>query len=219
MAELSLLQIALQRLLPAQRDLLPKRGLRLAEVHASLAQLRPQLLQHSAAVGAGQIHLVDKQEGGNAVLFQQPPKGAGVPLHAVRPADDQDRVIQHLERALHLTGKIHVPRRVHKGDLCPGQGEPGLLGKDRDAPLPLQRPGVQKGVPVVHPAQLFQLSAAVEQPLGEGGLSRVHVGQNTHRQFLHSRSLRLQRLFLTISCPVGGINCPRGPVKNSAARR
>ena len=75
-------------------------------------------------------------------------------LDAVGAADDQDGVIQHLERPLHFRGEVHVARGVQQCHRPFPQGEHRLLGEDGDAPLPLQVVGVQEGVLVVHPSQL-----------------------------------------------------------------
>ena len=68
------------------------------------------------------------------------------------------------------------------------QGKHRLLGEDGDAPLPLQAVGIQKGVPVVYPAQFFDCAPSIEQCLREGGLPRVHMGQQTHDQIIHDDS-------------------------------
>ncbi len=85
--------------------------------------------------------------------LQQPPKGTGVALDAVGAADDQHGAVQHPQDPLHFGGEVHMPRGVQQGNggVLPGQLR--LLGKDGDAPLPLLSVGVQKGVPMVHPAQ------------------------------------------------------------------
>ena len=111
------------------------------------------------------------------IALQQPPQGPGVPLHPVRPADDQDGAVQHLESTLHLAGEVHMARGVQQGDLYTGQRQHRLLGKNGDAPGPLQGVRVQKGVAVVHPPQLPQRPRPVEHGLAQGGLARVHVGQ------------------------------------------
>ena len=113
---------------------------------------------------------------------QEPPQGEGVALDPVGAADDQNGVVQHLEGALHLAGEVHVAGGVQQGDGHGLQGEHRLFGEDGDAPLPLLGVGVQKGVPVVHPAQAAQLAAGVQKSLGQGGLARVHMGQNAHSQ-------------------------------------
>ena len=113
---------------------------------------------------------------------QEPPQGEGVALDPVGSADDQNGVVQHLEGALHLAGEVHMAGGVQQGDGHGLQGEHRLFGEDGDAPLPLLGVGVQKGVPVVHPAQAAQLAAGVQKSLGQGGLARVHMGQNAHSQ-------------------------------------
>ena len=98
-----------------------------------------------------------------------------MPLHAVRAADDQNDVVQHLERALHLRRKIHMARRIQKGNIHLFCMQDRLLGKDGDAPLPLQLIRVQIGISVIHPAQSADITALVEERLRERCLSRVHM--------------------------------------------
>ena len=74
---------------------------------------------------------------------------------------------------------------IQQSQLQRAPGQPGLLGEDGDAPLPLLLIGVQHGVLVVHPPQLPSLAAEVEQSLGQGGFARVHMGQDAHGQFFH----------------------------------
>ena len=173
------LQIVLQQGLVAQSGLLTE-SLFVPHIHAALIQLALQLPQQSGPVRPCQVHLVHKEEGGYPVSLQQLPQGMGVTLDPVGSADHQNGAVQHRQGALHLGGEVHVAGGVQQGDLQMLQREHRLLGEDGDAPLLLHRVGVQKGVPVVHPAQLFQFSAGVEQSLAEGGLARVHMGQNAH---------------------------------------
>ena len=159
------LQISLQRSLVAHGHALLEPGSLLAEVHAAAVQPL-ELCHQNRPVRPRQVHLVDKEEGGDVIALQQPPQGPGVPLHPVRPADDQDGAVQHLESTLHLAGEVHMARGVQQGDLYTGQRQHRLLGKNGDAPLPLQRLRVQKGVLVVHPPQPLQCAAGVQHPLG-----------------------------------------------------
>ena len=114
-------------------------------------------------------------------------------LHPVASADHQDRRIQHLERALHLRGKIHMSRRIHQLDLRILPCHPRLLGKDGDPPLPFQGLRIQKCILMVHTAQTPQGAAAVEQRLRQRGFSRVHVGQDPDANPSHHA--KLLRLF------------------------
>ena len=161
------LQIALQGGLLAHGDLLLE-GLPLpllGKVHTAVVQPLPELGQAARPVGPVQVHLVDKEQGGDMVALQQLPQGLGMALYAVGSADDQNGTVQHLEGALHLAGKIHMARGVQQGHLHGGQGEDRLLGEDGNAPLPLQGIGVQKSVLMVYPAQFAYRSTDVEHPL------------------------------------------------------
>ena len=170
-------QITLHQLLIAQRGAFQQLLPACAKVHAPPVQPLPQLVHQGRPVGPRLVHLVDEEKGGDALVLQQPPQCGGVSLDAVRPADHQNGVVQHLEGALHLGGKVHMPRGVQQRQLQLPQGQPGLLGEDGDAPLPLLRIGIRHRVLVVHPSHPPGLAGNVEQGLGQCGLARVHMGQ------------------------------------------
>ena len=130
-------------------------------------------------------------------------------LHAVRAGDHQHRIIQHLQGALSLGGKIHMSRRVQQGQLARlrplggGQRQHRLLGKNRNAPRPLPAVGIQKCVPVIHAAQLAQYPRAVKQPLGQCGFAAVHMGQQPNDQSFHTSSpqkIKILSLLYNFSC-------------------
>ena len=106
-------------------------------------------------------------------------------LHAVRTADDQYGIIQHLHGALGLRRKIHMTGRVEQRDLGIAEGKPRLLGKNRDAAGALQRIMVEKSVAVVDAPQLPQRSGAVEQRLGKCCFPRVDLREYADDQMLH----------------------------------
>ena len=58
------------------------------------------------------VHFIDKEEYRYPVFCQQAPQGYGMALYSVRTAYNQNRIIQHLERSLHFSGKIHMARRI-----------------------------------------------------------------------------------------------------------
>ena len=179
-------QIALQQgLVPQGGGLLVELGRREGKIHAAAAELIPQLSQQGGLVRPGQVHFVEKDHRGDVVTLQQPPQGAGMGLNAVGAADHQDGAVQNLKGALGFGGEIHVARGVHQ--LQPGcaQGEPGLFGEDGDAPVTLDAVGIQKGIAVVHAAQLSKNAGAVEHGLGEGGFARIHVGDNADTKLFH----------------------------------
>ncbi len=60
---------------------------------------------------------------------KQPPERFRVRLHAVRAADDEHRVVEHLKRALHFCGEIYMSRRVEQRYLRMRQRKLRLLGR------------------------------------------------------------------------------------------
>ena len=181
----SVFQIPLQHCFIADGGFLRPFLRRGGEVHAAAVQPPLQFLHQLGAVSACQVHLIHKEECGHAVPLQQPPQCPGVGLDAVGAADDQHGAVQHPESPLRLGGEVHMAGGVQQRHLRIAQRQQRLLGEDGDAPLPLDGIRIQKGVPVVHPPQLPQRAAAVEQCLGQGCFSGVHMGQDAQDQFLH----------------------------------
>ena len=157
-----------------------------AKIHEALAQAVGQLGQQSLPPGAGQVHFIDKYKRRDAIPTQQPPQRLGVALDAVGAGDDQHGVVQYLQRALGLGGKIHMAGGIQQGDGGVFHIQERLLGKNGDAPGLFQRIGVEEGVLMVHPAQLADGAGAVEHGLREGGLAGIDVGQDAHHQPLGS---------------------------------
>ena len=202
-ADPSLRQVFLHGLLVAEGDLLIQLPLRQGKVQAGRAQPLLQLRHQLLPAGVGQIHLGDEEETGQIVALHQPPQSLRMGLHAACSADHQHRLIQHLHAALRLSGKVHMARRVQQRHRMPLQPDLGLLGENGDAPLPLQTVGVQKAVPVIHPAQLFNFSRKVQHGLAEGGLPRVHMGHNAkyrmilikHEVYFNRKPMQNQLLY------------------------
>ena len=82
-------------------------------------------------------------------------------LHPVRAADDQHRIIQHLQGALHLCRKIHMSGRIQKRHVKIPQLQLCLLGKYGNAPGPFHRVRIQKGILMVHSAQPPQHTGSI----------------------------------------------------------
>jgi hypothetical protein len=77
---------------------------------------RLKALHDLLCVTHGQVHLGDEHKSGHIVAFKQLPQGFGVSLHPVRAADDQHRIIQHLQGALGLGGEIHMARGIQQAE-------------------------------------------------------------------------------------------------------
>ena len=174
---------ALQRLLALRRRLLIPAVV--GEIRAVRREERAHLLHPCRAAHAGKVDFVDKEKRRHMAAPQQPPERTRVTLHAVRAADDQYRRVQHGERPLRFAGEVHVTGRIEQRHGAVFPREPRLLGKDRDAALPLLRIGVEKGVGVINSAEPPQLAGGIEHRFGERRFSRVHVGEyaETQRSF------------------------------------
>ena len=73
-------------------------------------------------------------------------------LHPIRPADDEHRVVQHLQCPLHLRRKVNVTGRVQQCHLGVRQGELRLLGENCDAAFALERKRIEERILMVHAA-------------------------------------------------------------------
>ena len=100
--------------------------------------------------GAGQIHFVDEDKRWDMISPQQPPERFGVALHAIGTADHQHGIIQNLQSALGLGGKIHMAGSVQQSDIRTACRQQCLLGKNSDPTGFFQCVCVQKGVLVIH---------------------------------------------------------------------
>ena len=169
-------------------------GLLCAEIHESVAQTVGKLAQQRIFARAGQVHFIDEHEGRDMIPPQQTPERLGMALDAVGAADDQHSVVEHLQSALRLGGKVHMAGGVQQGDIRTSRFQQGLLGKDGDPTRLFQRVGVEEGIFVIHPAQLADAARAVEHCLGEGGLAGVYMGKDAHHQLFFA-------FFCHVRCP------------------
>ena len=163
------------------------------KIHAALAELLLQLGEQLVTVRPGQVHFIDKEKYGHLVLAQQLPQGSGVGLNSVCAADNQHSAVQRRQHPFRLRGKVHVARGVDQGHRPVGRSEPGLLGENGNAPLPFQLEAVQQRIPMVNPSQHPPGPGGIEQALGKGGLSRIHMGQQSDAQGLSEICLCLHR--------------------------
>ena len=159
-------------------------SLRRAKIHKALAQTVLQLCEQLFPALAGQIHLVYKNKRWHVIAAKQPPKRFGVALHAVRSADHQHRIIQYLQRALSLGGKIHMAGCIQQRDLRIAGCQQCLLRKNSDSACFFKCVGIQKGILVIHPAQLPDGTGAVEHGFGQGRFAGVHMSQNAQNDLL-----------------------------------
>jgi hypothetical protein len=109
------------------------------------------------------VHLVDEGQTRHAVLVGLTPDGFRLRLDTADGAEDGAGAVEHTQRALHLDGEIHVPRRIDDVDpvlrilLIHALPEAGRRsGRNRDAALLLLLHPVHGGGAVVHLADLVR---------------------------------------------------------------
>src|SRR5699024_3132048 len=136
-------------------------------------------------VGAHDVHLVDVDHPGDAVVIGLAPHGLRLGLHAALGAHDGDRTVQYPQGTLHLHGEVHVARGVD--DVDPGLGELTLAplpvaggggGGAGDAALLLLGHPVHGGGTLVGLANLVVHAGVVQDTLRRGGLAGVDVGHD-----------------------------------------
>ncbi len=129
-------------------------------------------------VGAGPVHLVDEGDPGHAVPVGLAPDALALRFHPGDGVEHRDRPVQHPQRTFDLVGEVDVPGGVDEVDpmAVPEAADGG--GEDGDAAFALLRVAVGDGGPVVDLAALVGLAGQEEDPLGDGGLARVHVGED-----------------------------------------
>ena len=157
------------------------------------AQLFADFLQDVFKVGPDAVHLVDEGDAGDAVPIRLPPDHLGLRLHAVHGAEDRHGPVQDAQAALHLDGEIDVTRGVDDVDgVLPPAGGDGS-GGDGDPALPLL------GHPVVDLSHPVNGAGVKQNPLGDGRLSRVDVGNDPDVPdafevfWVHDRRLKARR--------------------------
>ena len=82
-----------------------------------------------------------------------------MPLHAVRPADHQNRIVQHLQHTFHLRREIHVARRIKKRKFHILPFHDRLLGKNCNPAFTLHFICIQKCIAVIDPPQIPDTAA------------------------------------------------------------
>src|SRR4029079_16711816 len=161
---------ALGLVLPADRNLArPGAG---AEALLDRVHAAPE-------VGAGPVELVYEAEAGHAVAVGLTPDRLGLRLDAGHAVEDDHRAIEHPETPLDLDGEVHVPGRIDDVDamVAPERGRRG--GGDRDASFLLLGHPVHGRGAFVDLTDLVDLLRVEEDPLGDGRLARVDMGDDS----------------------------------------
>ena len=161
---------ALEVLLGADRDL---------DRHGVGAEAVLDHVDAAPEVGAGPVELVDEADPRHLVAVGLAPDRLGLRLHAGDAVEHDHRAIEHAQAALHLDGEVHVPGRIDDVDAMVVPERRRRRGSDRDAALLLLGHPVHGGRALMDLAELVDLLRVEEDPLGDGRLARVDMGDDS----------------------------------------
>ncbi len=165
------------------------------ESHRDHARRQPPRhhLDHPIRVGAGPVDLVDEDQGRDV----EPAKGAEeerrLGLDTLDRRHDEDRAVEHAEDAFDLGDEVRVTGRVDEVDGEIAHEERGDGGSNGDAAFALEVERVGLGGAGVDAADILDGAGGEEEPLGEGGLTGVDVGENAEIERAHGTSCRARR--------------------------
>jgi len=129
--------------------------------------------------------LLTNTESRHLILVGLAPNGLGLWLHTRGATEDNYRAIENTQRPLHFNREVHVTGSIDNVDTVlvelllhstPETGGGG--GGDRDAALLLLLHPVHGGGAVMHFAHLVRQTGIKKHPLGGGGLTGVHMGDD-----------------------------------------
>ncbi|MBA7567338.1 hypothetical protein ES708_09048 [subsurface metagenome] len=126
------------------------------------------------------VHLIDETDTGNFISIRLVPYRLRLRLDTGHGIEDHHPTIQHPQAALHLGGKVHMPRGIDDVDavLLPVAG--GRRRRDGNAPLLLLLHPVHHRRALIHLADFIGTTSVIEYALGDGGLTRVNVSDNSN---------------------------------------
>ena len=138
------------------------------------------LLPHALWLGGGEVHLVEHGNDLMVVVHRLIGVGKRLCLHALGRVDHQQRAFAGRQRSAHLVGEIHVAGGVHEIDHVFGavgvaMNEAHRLRLDGNPALALELHRVEH---LAGHLALLQAAAALDQPVGEGRLAVVDVGDD-----------------------------------------
>ena len=172
------------------------------------------LLGDLVGIGGREVDLIDDGQDFDALLERRVAVGDALGLDTLGGVDDQQGAIARGQRARHFIREVHVPGRVDHVELVllailrrVVQGD--ARGLDGDSPLALELHGIQDLR--LHFAVL-QTAAELDQPVGQGGLTVIDVGDNRKVTYVPHESaiLAVGTLFHL------RVNYPRGVLTHRA---
>ena len=138
------------------------------------------LLLPPLRLGAGEVDLVQDRDDLEPGVQREEQVRERLRLDPLRRVDHEDRALARRERARHLVREVHVARRVDQVQLVRSPSSRGVahahgVELDRDAALALE---VERVEDLRLHLPLLQRAGGLDQPVGQGGLPVVDVGDD-----------------------------------------
>ena len=139
-----------------------------------------ELVHDGVGVGGGQVDLVQDGDQGQALAEGEMDVGEGLGLDPLGCVDDEDRPLAGLQAVADLVREVDVSGRVDQvqavGLAVAGAVlEPDRPGLDRDPLLALE---IHRVEDLAHHVPAFDGMGQLEQPVGQGRLAVVDVGDD-----------------------------------------
>ena len=134
------------------------------------------LFHHIVKVGAGAIHFINKSNAWHAVAVGLVPYGFALRLYTSYGAKHRYHPVDDAQRALHLDGKIDVPRRVDDVDVGIFPMARDSRRSDGDATFLLLLHKIHGGLTVVGFAKLAGSARKKKDAFCNSGFSGIDVG-------------------------------------------
>ena len=184
-------------------DNAPERALHAdGELHGHRICLQSVLdhVQNMVEVGTHDIHLVDEDHSGNAVLFCLSPDRLGLGFYAAFGAEYGDGTVQYTQGSLYLYGKVHVTRCIDNVDssVFPLSGRSSR--SDGDASFLLLLHPVHDSRTFVRLTHFMSLTGIEQNTLGRSRFTGVDVRHDADIASVFQR--KFSRHVFLLSCPV-----------------
>ena len=129
------------------------------------------------------VDLVDDDNGLEADLERLRHHEFGLRQRPFGGVDQHQRAVHHVEDALHLAAEIGMAGRVDDVDAGVVPEDRGHLGQDGDAALALEIVGIHRALG--HPLVLAEGAGLLQQPVDQGGLAMIDMGDDGDVAQLH----------------------------------
>ncbi len=131
-------------------------------------------------VGANAVHLIDETYTRDIILVRLAPYRFGLWFNACDGIKDDDSAIQDAQRALNLSSKVDMSRRIDDVDAMIEPKAGGSGRRNGNAAFLLLGHPVHRSCPFMHLTHTVYLFSVEEDALGRSCFASVYVSNNTN---------------------------------------